>query len=1069
MGTFFDDPKVLDYDVIAIQEPWINSKEYNSYNPRAMDFTLWLPTPDKITGVAFYVNKRLDQSRISFTSHTSHLATLAISYDPVTTTTTTPNTLYIHNVYNNPSRDQPLSTLRELTNTFRSYRVADPKAAHLIVGDFNIESPAWAVEDLGDRGTARDGAPYLRDFLGAEGLEVVLPPGTYTRLENTSSSTIDLAICCRVAAVLLLECRRADEVHHDSDHRPIHTILQLQPPQAPPRPPQEALGEHAGGRVQDSISYPAAPATGPGFSAECKAKCRETNRFRRIWQRTRAPRDWEAYCESKNQKGTAVKKSLTEAWQERVNKACAEGPKGMWGLVKMSKSAGQGVQKQNVTPTIDTQTTFEGKIEALSKAFFPPPPDKPRTPPPKPEYEDFIPCPPLTRNEVAQAIFRPRPHKAPGPSGIPNHILRISMDLLMPLLHPLFNHCLFRGLCPFKDSITVVLKKPGKASYSTVKAFRPIALLETIGKALESALAERISYYVEHYSLLPQDHIGARKTRSTEHAIHVLLERIHEAHGAADEGEFQVATLLMLDASGAFDNVDHDKLVDCLARRGLPRPVVQWISNWLRDRRTKLKLPEGESDWILQNYGIPQGSSLSPLLWLFYNADLLDEILGEGSTAVNAGTAATGVAPGADGPQDSDSTSDGETPLPGSTRSYPLQGSSRLSTTAWVDDTGILVIGASAEANCRVLEKVHGRAAVWATKYGCVFAPQKYELMHFHTKRAPAPRAPTKKAAATGAPTGVGAPNQATAAPTGVGAPTTSPNGTPLKECIHIPGAAPIEPTQKLRHLGVWFDPGLLWDHHIHEITLKVRKSIQALSAISGAKWGCSTLQLRQLYQAIVVPQITYCSTVWYQPHVRVMREGRTKQHLTALRQLQTAALRVVTGGLPSSALLAMCAEMHVLPIEQQLLQANHMAYLRLRSNPLTAHYGISTSDTARRAHYRSPLTRLIEHHQQFHKTQPPLEIIVPFVVPPWWKQVTTVVPKGEKAGKAHHEYILKAFGSKSLVFYTDGSGYNGGVGAATYQPRQLTSRVERSETAYLGPSLSPRFTWLSYRVSTCH
>ncbi len=37
-----------------------------------------------------------------------------------------------------------------------------------------------------------------------------------------------------------------------------------------------------------------------------------------------------------------------------------------------------------------------------------------------------------------------------------------------------------------------------------------------------------------------------------------------------------------------------------------------------------------------------------------------------------------------------------------------------LTTTAWVDDTGILVVGESAEANCRVLERVHEGAAAWA-------------------------------------------------------------------------------------------------------------------------------------------------------------------------------------------------------------------------------------------------------------------------------------------------------------------------------------------------------------------
>lgn len=242
---------------------------------------------------------------------------------------------------------------------------------------------------------------------------------------------------------------------------------------------------------------------------------------------------------------------------------------------------------------------------------------------------------------------------------------------------------------PFKESITVVLKKPNKEDYNIAKSFRPIALLDTIGKALESAIAERISYYVAVFHLLPQDHIGARKTRSTEHAIYVLLERIHEAHGSADAGEYLVATLLMLDALGAFDNVNYNKLVECLTRRGLSEPIVLWISNWLKDRRTKLKLPEGESDWIVQNYGIPQGLSLSPLLWLFYNADLLDEIVGEGTTAIGtdgAGTAATtGADLGADTPTVPDANAGGSggshAPLLGTLLGNP-QGNPRVTTTA---------------------------------------------------------------------------------------------------------------------------------------------------------------------------------------------------------------------------------------------------------------------------------------------------------------------------------------------------------------------------------------------------
>ncbi|KAK8096431.1 zinc knuckle [Apiospora kogelbergensis] len=1015
MASLFRDPKTTEYHIIAIQEPWINKNEYNSHNPMASIFTLWLPPAGLLPpGVAFYVNKRLDQSCISFAGHSSNVASLAITYVSTATaalttipaspiTDTSINTMHIYN---------PLSTLRELAVVLRRNKTQHPTHEHIILGDFNMEGREWAVEDLGDRGSARQGLPYFREFLEKESLEIILPPGTITREENASQSTIDLAICDRIVADKLVHCKIAVELNHDSDHLPIRTVLQLQPPPAPPRPPRKLfrntpvkefltklairLPKMPSGRLtnddvlrtlgqvtealSDTIEDTVPTADSKtrftsGFSAECKAICTRTNKLRRTWQRTRTSKDWEAYRKSRNEKGAVVQKAIKESWQMHVTKACSEGTgKALWDLVKGTKSQGQGVAKQNVTPTIDGQDTFDEKADAFKKGFFPTPSGIPQAPRDKLSFSTEIPCPPFTKDEVKRSLTRPSHTRHPDPQGY------------------LTTSSASRGICPSKDSITLVLKKPQKPDYSLSKAYRPIALLDTIPKALESAVAERVSYWVEEFHLLPEVHIGARKTRSTEHAIHILLERIYEAHGAANSGEYLVATLLMLDASGAFNNVHHDKLVECLARRGLPSFLVMWISTWLRNRRTKLKLPEGESDWIEQNFGIPQGSSLSPLLWLFYNADLLDEILaGENESK--------GIA------DDSDS-SDGSYRTSGTEGSDARKNAGakgpRVTTTAWVDDTGILVIGKSAAENCRTLERVHGKAALWATKYGCVFDPDKYEVIHFRTKK-------ERKAS--------GAAATAAAAVTAAEA-TTAPTAALPEECVQIPGFKAIVPVDKLRHLGVWFDPGLLWHHHIAHIKTKVRTSIQALRSLTGSVWGCGTLQLRQLYQAIIVPQITYCSTVWFQPYdEKAQKQGITKKHLEALRDIQKEALLVVTGGLKTSAVLAMATEMHVLPIEQQLLQANHMAYLRLRSHPLMASYGKSIHDTRRKARWKSPLTQLIQYHEKFHQGLPPLEVITPFVVPPWWRRVSTVIGKSEKEGKAHHDHIVKTFGAKIDIF----------------------------------------------------
>ena len=163
------------------------------------------------------------------------------------------------------------------------------------------------------------------------------------------------------------------------------------------------------------------------------------------------------------------------------------------------------------------------------------------------------------------AINNVKPNKAPGLDGIPNLVLQRLLPLTECYLVNLFNACLRCHYCPnhFRQSTTVVIRKPGKPDYTDPKAYRPIALLSTIGKALESVIARRLSYLVEHYNLLPKNHIGGRRGRSCELAIHLLLE---ETHNAWRDGS-RVASGLALDVSSAFDNVNHTRLIHDLRKR----------------------------------------------------------------------------------------------------------------------------------------------------------------------------------------------------------------------------------------------------------------------------------------------------------------------------------------------------------------------------------------------------------------------------------------------------------------------------------------------------------------------
>jgi len=99
----------------------------------------------------------------------------------------------------------------------------------------------------------------------------------------------------------------------------------------------------------------------------------------------------------------------------------------------------------------------------------------------------------------------------------------------------------------FKETTTVVLRKPGKPDYTKSKAYRPIALENTIGKIFESVIGDVLSYLIETHGLLPKEHFGGRPGRSTEDAMMMLSESIHKAWKSK-----KVFTAVFMDVAGAF-------------------------------------------------------------------------------------------------------------------------------------------------------------------------------------------------------------------------------------------------------------------------------------------------------------------------------------------------------------------------------------------------------------------------------------------------------------------------------------------------------------------------------------
>ena len=108
----------------------------------------------------------------------------------------------------------------------------------------------------------------------------------------------------------------------------------------------------------------------------------------------------------------------------------------------------------------------------------------------------------------------------------------------------------------FKQTNTVILRKPGKPDYTATKAYRPIALENTLGKVLESVMADIISYLTETHELLLAHHHGGRPGRSAEDAMMILTENLYKAWKNK-----KIYTAVFMDVAGAFNIVHHERLI----------------------------------------------------------------------------------------------------------------------------------------------------------------------------------------------------------------------------------------------------------------------------------------------------------------------------------------------------------------------------------------------------------------------------------------------------------------------------------------------------------------------------
>lgn len=336
--------------------------------------------------------------------------------------------------------------------------------------------------------------------------------------------------------------------------------------------------------------------------ASLRRKCL---RLRRSAQRARNRPDLNvkltAFNIAKKELRNAVKASKRRCWRE----LCEDINNNPWGLGYKLVTKKLGSSNNNFPMAVSD-------AKKIVDELFPT--HQPRT------ERDFIISPeevPLfTDFEIRSAAQTLKNKKAPGPDGVPSEVIKLVADHFPNLMKYLFNECLKVGVFPtrWKSARLILLDKGKGGNPQSASSYRPLCMLDGMGKLLEKLIRNRLQAAIEAAGDYSDNQHGFRKGHSTINAVKQVVTAVHQARNFSYQAR-PIVLLVTLDVKNAFNSLQWADVLNALENKfNAPKYLLRIIDDYLKNRRVLYDTDRGVREKEM-TAGAAQGSVLGPDLW----------------------------------------------------------------------------------------------------------------------------------------------------------------------------------------------------------------------------------------------------------------------------------------------------------------------------------------------------------------------------------------------------------------------------------------------------------------------